>query len=115
MKAVSQWVAGLLVVLSAFSATAPAENLPEIALFSPEQLEQLVAPIALYPDAMVAQILMAATYPLQVVQASRWRQRNPHLSGKDLDDAVIREERDPSVKSLLQFPDLLKRMDENLD
>jgi hypothetical protein len=88
---------------------------PEQGSFSQEQLEQLTAPIALYPDALVAQILMASTYPLQVVQAARWQEKNASLKDKDLDKAVQEDDWDPSVKSLLHFPEVLKRMNENLD
>ena len=84
-------------------------------LFSGDQLEQLVAPIALYPDSLVAQILMAATYPLAIVEADRWRQSNPDLEGADLEDALANERWDPSVKALTNFPDVLNRMSDNLD
>jgi len=84
-------------------------------LFSPDQLEQLVAPIALYPDSLVAQILMASTYPLEIVEADRWRERNPDLEGADLEQALGDQRWDPSVKALTNFPDLLKRMSDNLD
>ena len=83
--------------------------------FSADQLEQLVAPIALYPDALLMQILMAATYPLEVVDAARWVQKNPGLKGSQLDDALKGEDWDPSVKSMCEFPDVLKRMNDNLD
>jgi hypothetical protein len=64
------------------------------------QLEQLVAPIALYPDALVAQILMASTYPLEVVEAARWSKANAGLKDKALEDALQKTTWDPSVKSL---------------
>lgn len=84
-------------------------------MFSSDQLEQLVAPIALYPDSLVAQIVMASTYPLEIVQAARWRDSNPELKDKDLEDALAAENWDPSVKALTNFPDVLKRMNDNLD
>lgn len=83
--------------------------------FPAEQLEQIVAPIALYPDALVAQLLMAATYPLEIVEAARWVQKNPKLQGDALEKALQQFTWDPSVKSLCGFPDVLKRMNENLD
>jgi hypothetical protein len=83
--------------------------------FTQEQLEQMVAPIALYPDALVMQILMAATYPLEIIEAERWRQQNPGLSGAALEQALIPNEWDPSVKSLCGFPSVLKQMSDNLD
>jgi len=84
-------------------------------VFSTDQLEQLVAPIALYPDSLVAQILMAATYPLEIVQAARWQEKNPDLKGTNLEQALASENWDPSVKALTNFPPVLKRMSDNLD
>lgn len=83
--------------------------------FSADQLEQLVAPIALYPDSLVAQILMASTYPLEIVQAARWRKDHPDLKDSELEQALADERWDPSVKALTNFPDLLARMNDNLD
>jgi hypothetical protein len=83
--------------------------------FSKEQLEQIAAPIALYPDKLLSHLLMAATYPLEVVEAARWRQKNPSLEGKALEEALKAFDWDPSVKSLCGFTDVLKRMNENLD
>ncbi len=81
---------------------------------SPEELQQLVAPIALYPDALVAQILAASTYPTQIVEADRWMQRHSHLKGEDLAKEVDKQDWDPSVKALAQFPSVLENMDKNL-
>ncbi len=81
---------------------------------SQEQLEQLLAPIALYPDALLAQILMASTYPLEIVQAARWRKENATLESKALEDALQRQPWDPSVKSLTAFPPVLEMMNEQL-
>lgn len=83
--------------------------------FSKEELTQMLAPIALYPDALTAQILMASTYPLEVVQADRWRSQNLQLKGTDLDNALLDKNWDPSVKSLCHFPDILKSLSEKLD
>ena len=79
-----------------------------------EDLEQLVAPIALYPDALVAQVLAAATSPTQIVEADRWLQQHPDLKGDALAKAVDAQSWDPSVKALTQFPGLLGMMDKNL-
>ena len=79
-----------------------------------EQLEQLVAPIALYPDSLVAQILAASTFPDQVVEADRWVQSHPDLKGDDLAQAVDHMTWDPSVKALAAFPSVLGNMDKNL-
>jgi len=80
-----------------------------------EEIEQLTAPIALYPDALVAQILMASTYPLEVVQAARWAKANPNLKEKALEDALEKEPWEASVKSLTAFPTVLSMMNEKLD
>src|SRR5258707_3770791 len=81
---------------------------------TPEQLQQLVAPIALYPDALVAQILAVSTFPEQVVEADRWVQAHPDLKGDDLGQAVEQQPWDPSVKALAAFPSVLGNMDKNL-
>src|SRR5574341_2241392 len=84
-------------------------------LFRPEELDQLLAPIALYPDALLAQILMGSTYPLEVVQAARWVRANPNVTGPQLEAAMQQQPWDPSVKSLTAFPQVLAMMDEHLD
>src|ERR1700688_2956589 len=81
---------------------------------SPEELQQLVAPIALYPDSLVAQILAAATFPEQVVEADRWVQAHPDLKGDALGQAGEQQPWDPSVKALTGFPSVLGNMDKNL-
>lgn len=81
---------------------------------SPPQLQQLVAPIALYPDSLVAQILAAATFPEQVVEADRWVQAHPGLKGQALGQAVDEQPWDASVKALTAFPAVLGNMDKNL-
>lgn len=83
--------------------------------FSQAELDQMLAPIALYPDALLAQVLMAATYPLEVVMADRWARENRNLSGDALNDALDRQPWDPSVKALVPFPDVLSMMSRNLD
>ena len=87
----------------------------ESAKFSPPQLEQLVAPVALYPDGLTVQVLIAATYPLEIVEAARWRAKNKSLQGDALDKALESQDWDPSVEALTNFPELLERMSENLD
>src|ERR1700738_5116663 len=81
---------------------------------TPEQLQQLVAPIALYPDSLVAQILAASTFPEQVVEADRFVQTHPDLKGDALAQAVDQQPWDPSVKALTAFPSVLGNMDKNL-
>src|SRR5271166_5025829 len=87
---------------------------PPYAQQTPEQLQRLVAPIALYPDSLVAQILAASTFPEQVVEADRWVQAHPDLKGTDLGNAVEQQPWDPSVKALTGFPSVLGNMDKNL-
>lgn len=83
--------------------------------YSEAEIDQLLAPIALYPDVLLSQILMASTYPLEVVQAARWSQRNRGLEGEAAVNAVAGEDWDPSVKALVAFPQVLAHMDEDLD
>ena len=80
----------------------------------PEQLNKLVAPIALYPDALVAQILAASAYPTQIVEADRMAKENPGLKGRDLAEEVDRQDWDPSVKALVEFPTVLANLDRDL-
>ena len=81
---------------------------------TPEQLQQLVAPIALYPDSLVAQVLAASTFPEQVVEADRWVQAHPDLKGDALGQVVDQQPWDPSIKALAAFPTVLGNMDKNL-
>jgi hypothetical protein len=81
---------------------------------SPQELQQLVAPIALYPDALVAQVLAASTYPTEIVEADRWLQSHSGLKGEQLAAEVDKQSWDPSVKAVTQFPSVLENMDKNL-
>ena len=83
--------------------------------FTSEQLEQVAAPIALYPDALLAQVLMASTYPLEIVQAARFVKANPKLSGDQLNEKLKEQSWDDSVKSLVSFPQALELMNEKLE
>ena len=104
-----------MVALGAQSQTPPpAPEQPQPAQLTPQQLQELVAPIALYPDALVAQILAASAYPTQIVEAERFLQQNPNLQGQALGDAVNQQDWDPSVKALTQFPSVLANMDKDL-
>jgi hypothetical protein len=85
------------------------------AVFSQEELDQVLAPIALHPDPLISQILMAATYPLEIVQADRWAQQNKSLKGDAVTAALEKQDWDPSVKSLVAFPQVLTMMSEKLD
>ena len=106
---------GLVVLTSLLPVALQAQSEAQGPTFSSEQLEQIVAPIALYPDALLAQVLMASTYPLEVVEAARFAQANPSLEDKALDDELQQRSWDPSVKSLVSFPQVLTMMDEKLD
>lgn len=92
-----------------------AASKPAAKTFSQQELDQLLAPIALYPDALLAQVLMASTYPLEVVSAARWSKANPKVTGKALEDAMAQQSWDPAVKSLTAVPQVLQQMDEKLE
>ena len=81
----------------------------------PEEIDQMVAPVALYPDPLLSQIFMASTYPLEVVQANRWAKQNQNLKGDALAQALEKQDWDPSVRSLVNFPDVLANMSDKLD
>ena len=95
-------------------ATAPGDATPSYTPQAPDQLDQLVAPIALYADSLVAQILSAATFPAQIVEADRWVQAHPDLKDDALAQAVDQQNWDPSVKALCAFPSVLANMDKNI-
>jgi len=82
--------------------------------FSREELAQMLAPIALYPDTLLTQVLMASTYPIEVIEADRWVKRNPDLKDERLDDALTDQDWDPSVKALCHFPSILALMSDNI-
>ncbi len=79
-----------------------------------DQLDSLVAPIALYPDPLLAQVLAASTYPLELVQLQQWLAKNPGLKDQQLTDAVQEQDWDPSVQAMSVFPDLVKQLVENI-
>ncbi len=87
---------------------------PSPAPLSLEQLDSLVAPIALYPDALVAQVLAAATVPDEVTAANQWMSQNTNLTGQNLQQAADQQDWDPSVKALTQFPSVLANLANNL-
>ena len=95
----------------------PPESAPAEKKLDGGELEQLVAPIALYPDPLVAQVLMASTYPLEIVQAARWAEKpeNAKLKEAALDKALAAQSWDESVKSIVPFPTVLKNMNDKLD
>ena len=81
---------------------------------SNDQLDAMVTPIALYPDGLVGQVLVASTYPLEIVQLNQWLEKNKGLTGKALTDAVEKQPWDPSVQAMATFPDVVKNMTENV-
>src|SRR5882724_4066517 len=92
--------------------TTPADT--EEAPKLPNELDSLVAPIALYSDPLLAQTLAASTYPLEIIQLQQWMDRNKNLTGKALADAVAKQAWDPSVQGLVEFPDVVQRMAGNV-
>jgi hypothetical protein len=95
--------------------TAPQDQTaPPAQPLSPPQLEDLVAPIALYPDNLLSQILVASTYPLEVVEAQQWLQQNRNLTGQSLVNASQRQNWDPSIQALVVFPDVLGRLNQDI-
>jgi len=109
MAAAFSTAAGLPIPVAAQTAVSTRGSVAQTA-----ELEQLAAPIALYPDALLSQVLMASTYPLEVVEAARWQKDHPDLKGADLEAALQGQDWDPSVKSLVAFPDVLDMMNERL-
>ena len=112
------WTAWLLVVLLVAPSGAiaqGAQETEEAKPFKQEELDQMLAPVALYPDDLLTQLLMASTYPLEIVQAARWTKQNKDLKGDALTEALEKQDWDPSVKSLVNFPDVLSKMNENLE
>jgi len=82
--------------------------------FTQEELAQMLAPIALYPDTILSQLLIASTYPIEVIEADRWVKRNPGLQGEALDAALLGQDWDPSVKAMCHFPTVLALMSERI-
>src|SRR3954468_12188355 len=103
-------------VMPATAATAPtATTTEEPAPKIPnDQLDSLVAPIALYPDPLLAQILAASTYPLEIIELEQWLKRNPNLKDQALADGVAKQPWDPSVQAMAVFPDVVTRLSANV-
>ena len=122
MKARAQYVSTqVLVLLLSVSVLFAQETVPLAPapmqakpVFTQQQLDQMLAPVALYPDSLLSQILMASTYPLEIVEAARWSKANPNLKGDDAVKAAEQNGWDPSVTSLVAFPQVLTMMDSNL-
>lgn len=105
----------LLLSIAALSAVGEEQEKIEAGItFTQAELDQMLAPVALYPDTVLSHLLIAATYPLEVVQAERWASTHTELSGTDALKNVENEDWDPSVKALVPFPNLLKQMSDDL-
>ena len=123
-RTLSRWLAiALLVALPISTALlaqepppqgAPPQAPPPGQMLAPNQLDGLVAPIALYPDPLISQVLVACTYPLEVVQAAQFLQRNPGLTGQALTQAAAEQNWDASVQALVVFPSVLQRLSEDI-
>ena len=105
----------LLMPLGAMAQTQETTPAQQPQLLKPEELDQLLAPIALYPDPLLAQVLMASAYPVDIVQAERWLQSHKNLKGDQLKNQVSKQDWDDSIKSLVATPGVLKMMSEKLD
>jgi hypothetical protein len=103
-------VPGIVVQASQSQPPAAGSTQPEAANLSPDQLDSLVAPIALYPDPLLAQVLAASTYPLELVQLQQWLEKNKTLKDKALADAVQKQPWDPSIQAMAALPDVVKRL-----
>src|SRR5450759_4738800 len=84
-------------------------------ILAPEQLADLVAPVALYPDPLLSQVLVASTYPLEIVEAQQWLQRNGRLRGQQLMDAARQQNWDASVQGLVAFPDVVATLNQDVE
>ncbi len=113
LKNMLVWV--LIILLAAPPAVFAQDSSVAVKKFSQEELDQMLAPVALYPDSLLGQVLIASTYPLEVVLADRWVKQNKNLKGEALNDAVDRQNWDASVKALVPFPDVLSMMSEKTE
>jgi hypothetical protein len=126
MRRLSAVSAFLALALLSFTTTAPAQEQPSPPqpqaqtpavpqqVWSADQLDNLVAPVALYPDPLLSQVLVASTYPLEVVEASQWLQRNRNLQGQALIDAAKQQPWDPSLQALVAVPDALAKLNQDI-
>jgi len=105
---------GGLPASAAQSASSGAQAAEPVAKLPPEQLDSLVAPIALYPDPMLSQVLIGSTYPLEVIQLQQWLAQNKNLKDKALADAVAKQDWDPAIQGLAGLPEVVKLLSENI-
>jgi hypothetical protein len=109
------WVIIIMLIFPPGIMAQDSDQTAQPAKFTREELTQMIAPIALYPDSLLADILMASTYPIEVVEAERWLRQNGNPKGNELDAALQEKTWDSSVKSLCHFPDVLYSMSDKLD
>lgn len=114
-RLLAMWLTASVAMAQQNAPPPPAPQPPTQTAFSQQELDQMLAPVALYPDNLLSQILMASTYPLEVVEAARWSKANPNLAGDQAVQAVAQENWDPSVKSLVAFPQVLAMMEQKLE
>jgi hypothetical protein len=113
-------IVGLALSSSAFAQQAQSQEMTttttdqETTKLPPQELDSLVAPIALYSDQLLAQTLAASTYPLEIIQLQQWMDQNKNLTGQALADAVAKQPWDPSIQGLVAFPDVVQRMAGNI-
>ena len=118
MNSIKQWIPILLLALSPLlipPVLYAAEQTAEEQQFSDAELAQMLAPIALYPDSLLTHILIASTYPLEVVQANRWRKKHKDLQANDAVNKAEDKDWDPSVVALVAFPSVLEKLSDDLD
>jgi len=99
---------------ASFPQSVPSQSGERTLEIPPDQLDSLVAPIALFPDPLLAQTLAASTYPLEIIQLQQWLAKNPGLKDKALVDAVAKQPWDPSIQALAGLPDLVKRLADDI-
>jgi hypothetical protein len=109
------WVIIVMLVIPPGIMAQDSEQTVQPAEFTREELAQMLAPIALYPDSLIAEILMASTYPIEVVAAERWIRQNKNLKSDEIDTALQEKTWDSSVKSLCHFPEVLYAISDNLE
>jgi hypothetical protein len=112
-RALLRWIAVAVPLAAAAPAMATTDTAP--ATLSAGEVDALVAPVALYPDQLLAKVFIAATYPLEIVEAARWVGRNGGLKGSALDNAIAKQSWDDSVKSLARVPVVVKMMNDRID
>ena len=105
---------GETLAFASSQAATPSSSADQSVKIPPEQLDSLVAPIALYPDPLLAQAMAASTYPLEIIQLQQWLEKNKSLKEKELADAVAKQPWDPSVQALAALPEVVKRLADDI-